>query len=415
MDSRRWWLRVGSLLVLASAMATGCTARGAEPPSPDGPMAAGKNAAVKALLDLPSGAPSTTWTPWPSAMRDARHSGMSASSGPTKGVVRWQRTLEAAVSSGPVIGADGTIYVASNGGVLHAVDATTGTDRWTYDSGRSGGGDLSVSPLVLPDHTIIWGTPKGELAALSAAGELLWTQELPGRPTSPVTVDGRRIYVGDTSGGISAVDVPSAGSRRLAWTLDVGSSSFASVVTDGTGRLYTTSGSSLVAVDDRGATGAVAWRADPGDGDSEVSAGLGTDGTVLLGTNGSFEWAYGRDGRLRWKAPRAITYSSPVVTGGGLAYVADHEGIVHVLDLRDGSAAATYRVTPGTQIWSSTVVDRDHRVYFGGQDGHAYGLDAIGKVLFNVDLGAPVDGYLALTADAALIVGARNGKLTSIQ
>ena len=47
----------------------------------------------------------------------------------------------------------------------------------------------------------------------------------------------------------------------------------------------------VVAIDDQGGAGHLAWRADPGDDITEVSAGLTPDGTALLGTNGKFEWA----------------------------------------------------------------------------------------------------------------------------
>ena len=54
-------------------------------------------------------------------------------------------------------------------------------------------------------------------------------------------------------------------------------------------------------------------------------------------------------------------------------------------------------------------------LYFGTQTGHAIGLDANGAPLFDLDLGAPVDSYPALTADANLIIGARNGTLSAIR
>ncbi|WP_279582970.1 outer membrane protein assembly factor BamB family protein [Fodinicola feengrottensis] len=96
---------------------------------------------------VPSGTPGEpTWAPWPSALHDARHSGASTSDGPQSGKFRWQRQLETSITPGPVIGADGTIYVASNTGIFHALDPATGNDRWTYDLGHAGGGDLSVSP-----------------------------------------------------------------------------------------------------------------------------------------------------------------------------------------------------------------------------------------------------------------------------
>ncbi len=87
------------------------------------------------------------------------------------------------MTPGPVIGPDGTIYAASNGSVLHALNPATGDDRWTFDGHHSGFSDLSTSPLVLPDGTVLWGSAGRTLYALSGTGALLWQAELPGQPT----------------------------------------------------------------------------------------------------------------------------------------------------------------------------------------------------------------------------------------
>lgn len=356
---------------------------------------------------LPSQSPGVaTWSAWPAALHDARHSGSSTTDGPVRGVVRWQRQLEGAVTPGPVIGADGTVYASSTAGILHAVDPVSGKDRWTYDSHHTGGGDLSVSPLVLPGGDIVWPTPGPQLLVLSPAGALRWSVVLPGTPTSPASVDGKRVYVGDLSGHVSAVDV---GTRSLLWTVTVGRVSYGSVVTDGS-RVYTTADAGVTAVD---AGGAVRWQRDPGDDITEVSAGLAADGTVLLGTNGSREWAYHPDGTAAWSVPRYITYSSPAVTASGLAYVGDHGGTVTAFDVRTGAVVRTYRLN-GAEIWSSTILDSRYRLYYATQTGHVHGLNPDGGQLFDVNVGAPVDSYPALTADHALVVGSRNGLLTSI-
>jgi outer membrane protein assembly factor BamB len=134
---------------------------------------------------------------------------------------------------------------------------------------------------------------------------------------------------------------------------------------------------------------------------------------VLLGTNGSREWAYRRDGSPAWQAPRFITYSSPSVTADGLAYLGDHAGRVVVFDVRTGEKLGEYGPA-GALIWTSIVVDGGHHVYFGGQDGHVYRYAPRGERLFDVDVGGPVDSYPALTADGVLVVGSRNGVLTAI-
>jgi outer membrane protein assembly factor BamB len=399
---------LATVTAMALVLCAGCGTGSPRAPSTASPSAPGPQP-VATLA--PSHA---SWAPWPSALHDARHSGSSTFAGPTIGKLSWQRQLEGAVTPGPVVGSDGTIYAASNGGVLHALNPSTGADLWTYDSGATGGGDdLSVSPLVLPDGTIVWPTPGNRLLALSPSGALLWSLSMPAHPTSPVSIDGSRIYVGDISGTVTAIDVAANQSPRAAWTVKAGSVSYGSVVAGGNGRLYTTADSSLVAIDDGGAEGSVAWKANPDDDITEVSAGLGPDGTALLGTNGRSEWGYRPDGTVAWHSPRVITYSSPSVTDSGIAFVADHSGAVRVLGAQDGSERRTYRVTTA-QIWSAVVVDDAYRVYFGTQSGHAIGLDANGTTMFDVNLGGPVDSYPALTADGNLIIGARNGSLSAI-
>ncbi|MBE8526251.1 PQQ-like beta-propeller repeat protein [Amycolatopsis sp. H6(2020)] len=313
--------------------AVSCAAVPATPPA----------SAAAPAAQLPKAPPGTTsWTPWPSALHDARHSGASTTEGPANGNLRWRRKLEGGVTPGPVVGADGTIYVASNGGVLHALNPANGTDRWTYDSGRTAGGDdLSTSPLVLPSGVVLFAAGS-RITMLSPTGKPLWSKEFDGRVTSPVTADGERVYLGTSSGTVTALDVAAPDRTRVAWRTDAGAVSYASVVTDGHGRVYTTADSALVAIDDRGDFAAVAWRSDPHDDITEVSPGLAADGTALLGTNGRDEWAYRPDGTVRWQAPRIITYSSPAVTATGLSYVADHGGRVHVFDIRTGSETASY-------------------------------------------------------------------------
>ena len=360
--------------------------------------ACGAAPAASRTLDVPSAsAGAATWSPWPSALHDARHSGASSVAGPTTGRIRWQRKLDDGVTPGPVIGIDGTIYVATNAGVLHAIDPPPGgTGGPTTPIASQPGTDLSVSPLVLPSGEILFPTPGTDVVALSPTGRELWRQPLPGQPTSPVTANGS----GSTLATRTAMSPRSTSPAhaKVAWTVSVGAASYASVVTNGTGAVYTTSGTSLVAIADHGRSASIAWRADPRDGDTEVSAGLAPDGTVLFGTNGSQEWAYHPDGRTAWHSPRVITYSSPSVTATGLAYVADHSGTD--TRFRHRHRGPTPNLSGDkTEIWSSTVLDRDHRVYFGGQNGHVYGVSPAGTVLFDVDLGAPIDSYPALTGD----------------
>jgi outer membrane protein assembly factor BamB len=352
-----------------------------------------------------------SWAPWPQAQHDARHSGTSVTSGPTAGKVVWQRTLAAGpVPAGPVVGNGNTAYLTGPDGYLHAIDLATGKDRWATQTGSSVSGDLSVAPLVLPDGDIVTGVSNGLSAWAAVDGRRVWQVDLGGGGwTSPVTVDGSRIWVGNQIGRVAAVTVFRHRATR-AWTLQTTSSSYGSVVTNGDGRLYTTSTTGLVAIDDTGPSAAVAWRREPHDGMVEVSAGLSATGVALLGTNGHSEWAYDRAGRQLWRSPRRQTYSSPSVTADGLAYVAE-QGIrrIHVFDVMTGKEVGLYR-SPG-EVWTSVVVDAHHALYFATRSHRLIGLRANGTRLFSVHLDSSTSSYPALTGDGHLLIATDSGNL----
>jgi hypothetical protein len=166
---RQHWLC--PLLVVACSLLLACTAAPVGPatsvaPGPTSPLPPGARLPGSALDPIPHTATATTsWAPWPAALHDFRHSGASTADGPNAGIFRWRRSLEAAVTPGPVVAPDGTIYAASNAGVLHALDPVTGADRWTFDSGhRAADNDLSTSPLVLPDGTVLWGASSDQVS-----------------------------------------------------------------------------------------------------------------------------------------------------------------------------------------------------------------------------------------------------------
>lgn len=145
---------------------------------------------------------------WPGAGHDARHSSAVAPSvvGPQTGAIRWERRLEGNVTPGPAIAADGTVYAASNAGVLHALDPATGADRWTFDGGDRYGNDLSTTPAVLADDTVLWPGPGNTLFALDARGRLLWRQAFGATVDSyPALGADGTLFIGSADGRLFAI------------------------------------------------------------------------------------------------------------------------------------------------------------------------------------------------------------------
>ena len=173
-----------------------------------------------------------------------------------------------------MIAADGTIYVATNGGVLHALDPSTGTDQWTFagQGASTGSTDLSTSPLVLPTGEVLWPGPVGTLYLLTNTGRLVWQHAFGAALTSPV-LSGSNVFVGTTDGALVALDVSGALPRER-WQLAIGRSSYGSPVVAPDGEILTTADDRLVAVRDEGTTATVVWHRSF-EGAVEVSAAVG--------------------------------------------------------------------------------------------------------------------------------------------
>ena len=128
----------------------------------------------------------------------------------------------------PAIGADGTIYAATNQGILYAV-SPAGSIRWEFDIASAGfRGFLRSSPAVDADGAIYfginYGDPVSALFAINADGSLRWIFEPSDLPpdvppdhfdiySSPAIGSDGTIYFGQEFGRVYALN-PADGSIR---------------------------------------------------------------------------------------------------------------------------------------------------------------------------------------------------------
>lgn len=359
-------------------------------------------------------------TAWPAGLHDSAHSNSSTAVGPQTSATIWTRQLGAPVNAGAVVAADGTIYDSADNGILHALNPQTGQDLWTYNGGgQTGNGqDLSTSPALLADGTIVWPGPNGTLDGLSPAGKLLWQQKLAGVVLSPAVAPGDKVYVADSAGDVAAFHATAAGATQM-WKLNIGSTStsYGSPAVGPDGTVYATGGHDLVAITDGGSKASIKWRFAAG-ADIEVSASVAPDGNVILGTNDPYEYGITPKGTVAWKYPRKVfSYSTPAATADGLAYFGDNDGYVDVVSAADGKVVGRYNGTSaalssnGIGVWTAPLVDAHHDIYFGTASGHIFGMDYAGHKLFDMATGAVVASYPVLTANGTLLIGSNNGTL----
>ncbi len=316
------------------------------------------------------------------------------------------------MTPGPVIGADGTIYLASNAGILHAIDPATGKDLWTVDGGgpATGETDLSTSPLVLPGGSLLWPGPQNTLFEISPSGAVQWTHRFSGQVLSPI-LSSTTVYVVTMDGTLSAVRLGGT-DPIVAWSLSLGHTAFGSPVLAAPGLVVTTAGSAVIAVEDHGAHGAIDWRRSLSSG-VEVSASTDANGDVFVSDNQAEAYSFSRTGHLNWK--RAVgheSYSSSSVTPTGLLYIGDNRGNLNVV--RSATGSPVRAIHAGGGLWAAQVIDGKGDVYLGTRAASIVGFSPSGHLLFRVPVSADIDSYPALTAGGTLIVGDQAGTVYAV-
>jgi len=144
----------------------------------------------------------------------------------------WSIDLPQATTMAQPIEVGDVLYFATGLSIIHAVDARSGKELWSYDPkvGEVGGLNMRVGwgvrGIAWSDGKIFTGTQDGRLIALdSGTGELLWSAQTI-QPTDPAHVNGAPRVFGDKvligfagttgimRGYVSAYDIDTG---KLAW------------------------------------------------------------------------------------------------------------------------------------------------------------------------------------------------------
>ncbi len=132
------------------------------------------------------------------------------------GTEKWrQAVLEGSVINSPVVGGDGTVYIA--GGIarrtnLYALNGATGAVKWSSAT------DADGTPAIGSDGTIFVPLSTGSLWALNSAGQTIWKFDIPDTAdvTQPAVGYDGTVYFGYGS-YLYAVASKSAGLANSPW------------------------------------------------------------------------------------------------------------------------------------------------------------------------------------------------------
>jgi outer membrane protein assembly factor BamB len=143
------------------------------------------------------------------------------------GQQRWSYRGHGPVQTQPVLSGS-LLYVASNEGRLYALDVRTGSWRWSYERETQDAFSIRGTSAALPVPStgrLYAGFPDGYLSCLNSEnGEVIWNRQLCGDATRFTDVDGTPTLLGDTlvvscyATGVFGLE-PKDGSTR--WRFDL--------------------------------------------------------------------------------------------------------------------------------------------------------------------------------------------------
>ena len=264
--------------------------------------------------------------------------------------VKWQFPADSPIVSTPALASDGTIYFNSMK-FLYAL-SPKGKLRWRYSPGDA---EFKSSPVVGPDGSIYVADTSCVLHAVNPDGSRRWLADLSrrdspqpsgticGNPPTPTLIPAGILVVDKIVGFASVVD-PATGTmtaRFTGWGTSINSSASPEVASDtlvmGSGSLQSIDsfGNILWTVNLSDGRHFVPFRTPPAITDSGVIAIAGWDDKLHV---------YKSDGSLAWEVP-GEWWANPVIASDGTIYVGGM-GNTGLVALR----------SDGTKLWEAQII-----------------------------------------------------------
>jgi outer membrane protein assembly factor BamB len=277
------------------------------------------------------------------------------------GVERWAYSAPRAVFATPAALGPLT-FVAHDGGALVAVDGR-GRVNWMHPTPE----DADASPMVGPDGTVYLASRA--LEALGPGGAVRWRCPLGGHVfgAPALSRDGTTVYVAVMSGDLLAVR---ASDGHVQGRMRVGSHVYAAplVLDDGT----VVVGASDGHVRAFGPDGRLRWNFATRD-EVRGTAALGRDGTVIVGSDdGGIYGLRATDGTQVFRAATAgRVRASPRIDADGFIFVGSEDDVLYAL----GPAGnEVWNFTIGADLDSSPLITPGQGMAVGADDGGLYYL-----------------------------------------
>ncbi|MEU3300478.1 PQQ-binding-like beta-propeller repeat protein [Streptomyces sp. NPDC006678] len=271
------------------------------------------------------------------ATRGGGIQGWEASNGEKLWEVNGAQTDFETPEAGPALH-DDTVYAWRNAR-LQALDARTGTERWSYPVGDAAScGGVPVRVTHAPDGCTYIAAGTRVLCVDTMNGQVRWHFEAPAVFLSPPAyapgpaVTGGGIYLADYLGTVYALDATTGKDR---WRIATESRQSVEPVLVADGSVHVGSGSALYTLD--AVTGTPKWRFAAGG--EVIGTPVVADGRVHFGSADHVLYTLDANGgQLRWKLATGGEITGSPVARGGVVYACSKDRCVYALDAAKGTA-----------------------------------------------------------------------------
>jgi hypothetical protein len=350
---------------------------------------------------------------WPARSGDAQHTGRSLAVGPGIGgaVCLWASPLlGSALSTSPVIGIGGTIYVGTTGGRVAAL-SSNGRLLWNF----SVGAQVNDALALTDDGRVMIATNAGRLIALDVlTGLLNFTYTTPAAspiPGAPTVASNGFIFFGARDGYAYALNTTGG----LAWRFYAGSviSTSPALSHDGATVYFATedSTSKLWALDVN--SGAVKWSFKAANA-MYASPLVMSDGSVIISTarysNYLMHKINATSGAQIWSSNiNSNGFSSPSIGLNGIIYMGRRCCDDGMIAINSSSGAAVWSFQASSYYDATPLIGADNTVYVRAGNKVFALVGATGSTIFSQSINMTGDTSLVLAADGTLIVGDATG------
>lgn len=379
-------------------------------------------------------------SPWPLFGHDLRHTNASPFGiGKDKKQPLWSYKAGAGIESSPAISKDGTIYFGSHDGSFYAINKD-GSLKWkkeltkpVYDPRWNVSKAIMASPAVASDGTVYINTASGYLHALNPDGNekwrfpIRWSSDFWNSPN--IGPDGT-IYIGtarheDSSPGAGLVAINPDGTEKWRSLEASGVTIVPSITDDGTivfGAADTiTNKGKIISLDSGGKKKWEFWLEEWLEG----SAAVGSDGTIFSGSKEGNFYALTPNGAEKWRFRTGGGISAtPTIGNDGNVYIGSWDGNFYAFDQKTGEKKWQFDVKvgrdpklfegyPGKEtITTSAPLSKDGILIFADIFDTVYAVDTAGKEVWRWKSEDSTGGFSsspAISQDGVIYIGSEGG------